>query len=205
LRAPEAPGSTVARFSAPPRDLAGTWAAMQAVVRAADPLAGAVHATVGRGVVRGVLPAAAPEAIESAIGDSPFGGTRIFERLPAALWPGKVDAVASLSTAGLDFESPFGAISIITSSVGNFGYVGGLAFVGVVGMVFGWAERNATSPVMRALYCFLVSLLLFLFFRDPFQVQVKLVTTGFLLVALHWATTISVTRRGRLPRLAPGR
>lgn len=125
--------------------------------------------------------------------------------VPTALWPEKLTFVASLSTAGLNFESPFGALSIITSSVGNFGYVGGLAFVGFVGTVFGWAQRNATSPLMRAFYCFLVSLLPFLFFRDPFQVQIKLVTTGFLLVALHWASTLSIARNTRLPRLAPGR
>jgi hypothetical protein len=125
--------------------------------------------------------------------------------IPAFVWPGKVDVVTSLSDAGLNFESPFGALSIITSSVGNFGYAGGLVFVGTVGMVFGWAERNATSPLMRALYCFLVALLPFLFFRDPFQVQVKLVATGFLLLALNWALTLPAASRKRLPRLVRGR
>jgi len=125
--------------------------------------------------------------------------------VPTALWPEKLNFVASLSNAGLDFESPFGALSIITSSVANFGYLGGLAFIALVGTVFGWAQRNATSPLMRAFYCFLVSLLPFLFFRDPFQVQVKLVTTGFLLLAFHWSLTMPVARRARLPRLVRGR
>jgi glycolate oxidase FAD binding subunit len=87
LRASEPAGATVVRFSALPGDLAATWAAAEAVTRDAAPDAGTVRASVGRGVVRCVLPAAAPEVVAHAFGASTFTGTRIFERLPASLWP----------------------------------------------------------------------------------------------------------------------
>jgi glycolate oxidase FAD binding subunit len=87
LRTAEPPGATVARFSALPRALAATWVAARAVTSAADPTAGAVRATVGRGVVRCVLPTAPAEAVDEAFAASDFDGTLIFERLPAPLWP----------------------------------------------------------------------------------------------------------------------
>lgn len=117
--------------------------------------------------------------------------------VPAALWPGKAEFVTSLSDTSLDFESPFGAMSIVTSSVANFGFVGGLVFIGLVGSLFGWAEKNAGTPLLRAFYCYLVALLPFLFFRDPFQVQIKLVVTGFLLVAFHVALSLEMRRQAR--------
>lgn len=115
--------------------------------------------------------------------------------VPSALWPDKASAVISLSVnSPIPFEAPFGAISIVTSSVGNFGVVGGLAFIGLVGFIMERSrQRSNASPMGRALYCYLCCLLPFMFFRDPFQVQVKLVITGFLLAWLNGLLSMRIT------------
>lgn len=106
--------------------------------------------------------------------------------VPAAFWPGKSEYLVSLVDSNLDLESPFGALSIVASTIGNFGYAGGLIFTAGVGFVLGWAGRQADGPVGRSLYCVLAAMLPFMFYRDPFQVQVKVVLTCFVLVLLHW-------------------
>ena len=82
----------VVRFSAPPSRMAATWAHALAVCAA---LPGAfAHASVGRGVARCVMPTggAPREAALARALASPFDGTRVVERLPAALWPAREPA-----------------------------------------------------------------------------------------------------------------
>ena len=105
--------------------------------------------------------------------------------VPSSIWPNKVDQILQLSDIYPEYQSPFGAQSIVVSTIGNFGYVGGLMFVGVVGAFIGRVALKATTPHSCALYCFLVSMLLFIFFRDPYQIQVKLVFTGLVLNLLQ--------------------
>jgi hypothetical protein len=105
--------------------------------------------------------------------------------VPSWLWHDKAEYFASLVTESYSVLSPFGALSIVVSTVGNFGFVGGLIFVLLVGFVMGRSRINAVSPIAKALYCYLTGLLLFIFFRDPFQVQIKLVLTGYVLAAFY--------------------
>lgn len=104
--------------------------------------------------------------------------------VPSWLWPGKAVFIAS-GIEEFTVFSPFGAKSIVASTIQNFGFVGGLAFVSIVGFVMGRSRTHATSPISIAFYCYLIGLLLFIFFRDPFQIQVKLVITGILLMWLY--------------------
>lgn len=104
--------------------------------------------------------------------------------VPSWLWPDKADFIGS-SMEEFGVFSPFGAKSIVASTIQNFGFAGGLAFVAAVGFIMGRGRFNATSPISIAFYCYLVGLLLFIFFRDPFQIQVKLVLTGILLMWLY--------------------
>ena len=87
LRDCEPPAAGVVRYSARPSRVAATWAhALDVCGRVPGAFA---HASPGRGVVRCVLPTDAPE-LREAVGAAlalPFDGTRIVERLPAALWP----------------------------------------------------------------------------------------------------------------------
>lgn len=118
--------------------------------------------------------------------------------VPSWLWPGKAAFIES-SVEEFRIFAPFGAKSIVASTVQNFGFAGGLTFVAIVGFVMGRSRINATSPISVAFYCYLVGLLLFIFFRDPFQIQVKLVLTGGLLVWLYRVISyVSAPRRKSL-------
>lgn len=105
--------------------------------------------------------------------------------VPSIFWPDKIDWLNAIASTKQNFEAPFGAVSIIVSSVGNFGYVGAFLFFFGVGFYMSVVGRTRGNPARIAYYCYLVGMLPFLFFRDPFQVQVKLVLTGFL---LYYAT-----------------
>jgi hypothetical protein len=114
--------------------------------------------------------------------------------VPSPLWPEKTSFLMPLDESPLRFESPFGAISIVTSAIGNFGYPGGIAFVGFVGFVMERVRRATDTSAGRALYCYLCGLLPFMFFRDPFHVQVKVVITGFLLIWVNRLLAVPFAR-----------
>jgi len=90
LRTMEPVGSAVIRLGTLPSQLGSAWSDASAVVERAG---GWTHATLERGVVRCVVPmgeraAAEEQRIEGIIGQlrAPEMGSRIAERLPAALW-----------------------------------------------------------------------------------------------------------------------
>jgi glycolate oxidase FAD binding subunit len=85
LRTCEPPGAVVLRLSQLPARIAASWAHALRLVRPFD--AAMVHASVGRGVARCVIPPTPAGELEAALRDAAFDGTRIFERLPADLWP----------------------------------------------------------------------------------------------------------------------
>lgn len=123
--------------------------------------------------------------------------------VPAWLWPEKAAFIAS-SVEEFAVFSPFGAKSIVASTIQNFGFVGGLAFITVVGFIMGRSRINATSPISIAFYCYLVGLLMFIFFRDPFQIQVKLVITGTVLMWLYRGISALSAPVRKVPKLANG-
>ena len=85
LRAAEPPECVVVRFSALPAELAVTWrAAAECLEGSPEVLA---HASIGRGVVRCIVPRAHDDALYPTLRACGVAGTRIYERLPAVLWP----------------------------------------------------------------------------------------------------------------------
>lgn len=120
--------------------------------------------------------------------------------VPSQLWPGKAEWLATLAAASQNFESPFGAVSITASTVGSFGFVGGLVFFMAVGVYMTAVGRTRGNAARESHYCYLVGLLPFMFFRDPFQVQVKVVMTGFI---LYWLTELLRSRRRTVRVQAP--
>jgi hypothetical protein len=115
--------------------------------------------------------------------------------VPAVVWPDKGSMIVSLTDTPLQFDSPLGAVSMVVSTIGNFGYIGGLVYIGLVGFILQRVRGASTSPAGRALYCYLCCLLPFMFFRDPFAVQVKVVLTGFLLLWLNRVLALPFQRR----------
>ena len=84
LRVAEPAGASVVRLSQLPSRVGETWHIARQL---ADAWPGTlVHGTVGRGVVRCILPRGDESAMRKAL-SLPFHGTRIAERLPERLWP----------------------------------------------------------------------------------------------------------------------
>jgi glycolate oxidase FAD binding subunit len=84
LRAAEPGGASVVRLSQLASRIGETW---HVAGQLADAWPGTLlHATMGRGVVRCILPRGDETALRKAL-SLPFHGTRIAERLPERLWP----------------------------------------------------------------------------------------------------------------------
>lgn len=134
----------------------------------------------------------------SGLFDVPYEFSAAFANIvPSQLWPGKSEWLTMVASAAQNFESPYGGMSIVASSVESFGFVGGLGFFMIVGLYMTAVGRTGGKAFREAYYCYLVGLLPFMFFRDPFQVQVKLVLLGFILYSL----TSPQYRRRKIARL----
>ena len=101
LSASEPEGALVVRLGALPTELGALWARVSDLIAARD---GASHATIARGVVRCILPAArTSEEIDAQRGmmkELHASGSRIVERLPVASWSDVPSAVGdALSSA----------------------------------------------------------------------------------------------------------
>jgi glycolate oxidase FAD binding subunit len=100
LRMSEPEGSAVVRLAAIPSNLGTLWSEAMALVDAGG---GLTHATLGRGVVRCILPTAHDDddskALQSIMTALRSSGSRIVERQPASLWPAVSSPIAdALST-----------------------------------------------------------------------------------------------------------
>jgi glycolate oxidase FAD binding subunit len=84
LREIEPAFATVVRFSQRPTQLGDTWHQVTGLAR--DLRGVLAHATIGRGVARVIIPRTDAPALERALWATRVDA-RIFERLPAALWP----------------------------------------------------------------------------------------------------------------------
>lgn len=101
--------------------------------------------------------------------------------VPSMFWSDKAGWLESIASINKSFENPFGAVSIVASTVGNFGFLGGLIFILGISVYMSYVERVKSDTAHQAYYCYLVGLLPFMFFRDPLHVQIKVVMTGFII------------------------
>ncbi|MEJ7813297.1 MAG: FAD-binding oxidoreductase [Gemmatimonadaceae bacterium] len=85
LRACEPAGAAVMRFGRRPSQLAALWNEVRQLATPAE--AALMHATVGRGLVRCVVPPGDDDVLERLTArDASLGGSRMVERVPAHLW-----------------------------------------------------------------------------------------------------------------------
>lgn len=106
--------------------------------------------------------------------------------IPTAILPEKQNIMVSLIDSSGSIQSPYGAINIVASTVANFGLIGAMIFFFVVGMFFEKLRKGIKCKLSLVCYCYLCGLLPFMFFRDPFQIQVKVVLTGLILVGIYY-------------------
>jgi FAD/FMN-containing dehydrogenase len=116
LRACESASTAVGRFSRLPSQLAESWSfAREATSDAPGAL---VHATVGRGVVRCILPYDRPEELSHFLKvAASFPGTRIFERLPAAAWRSGAAPSAAVDRLSRGVKRSFDPMNILNPGV----------------------------------------------------------------------------------------
>lgn len=89
LRSVEPPGAAVMRLSGRPSMLPHLWAEVAA---ATTPVAGAlVHASVGRGVVRVIVPSPPAGELATVLHRLARAGTLVIERLPPGVWSAVAD------------------------------------------------------------------------------------------------------------------
>lgn len=104
--------------------------------------------------------------------------------VPTLIWPDKAEWLAALTVQNKNYDSPFGAVSIVASTLGNFGFIVGLLFFLGIGAYMTSISRTYGNASREAYFCYLMGLLPFMFFRDPFQIQIKVVITGYILFLL---------------------
>lgn len=116
LRTVEPAGSAVVRLATLPAELGALWAQASRAVTAGG---GATHATIARGVVRCILPAARSreeiEALRGTMKQLHAPGSRIAERLPDALWADVPSAVGDALSS--DVHRTFDPDSVLNSGI----------------------------------------------------------------------------------------
>jgi hypothetical protein len=119
--------------------------------------------------------------------------------VPSLIWQDKAEWLAALMIENKNYDSPFGAVSITASTVSNFGFLAGLLFFLGIGAYMTSISRACVSAPREAYFCYLMGLLPFMFFRDPFQVQIKVVVTGYI---LFWLANVRIHRQGKSNKFA---
>jgi hypothetical protein len=116
LRACEPATAGVARFSQLPSRLAESWSFAREAT--ADVPGALVHASVGRGVVRCILPYDRPEELSHFLKmAATFPGTRIFERLPVTAWRSGVAPSAVLDRLSRGVKRSFDPMNILNPGI----------------------------------------------------------------------------------------
>jgi hypothetical protein len=103
--------------------------------------------------------------------------------VPSFIYPDKSSLMAPL-VGTLGIESPYGAISIAATSIALFGYIGALLYF-ILWVIFLNKLRSLDYKNNgMAFYSCVVGLLPFIFFREHFFIQIKLIITFFILYIL---------------------
>lgn len=101
--------------------------------------------------------------------------------LPTFVFPAKSEFIYGISE---NFIRPFGATSIIVSLISNFGLIGSLIMLFLLGFLFTIIRYNFTSAFGKTYYYCICSVLCFQFFRDSFTIINKVLLYNFLLLPL---------------------
>jgi glycolate oxidase FAD binding subunit len=116
LRTSEPAGAGVVRLGALPTELSALWARVTHVVAGSG---GVSHATIARGVMRCILPAARTseeiEALRGIMKELHAPGSRIAERLPRQLWPDVPSAVGDALSS--DVQRTFDPDSLLNPGI----------------------------------------------------------------------------------------
>ncbi len=127
--------------------------------------------------------------------------------VPTVLFPNKADFLVDPVDYGFTVFSPLGALNSFVSFMINFGLLGSLAFMLLLGAGMAVLKRQR-GALARVVYAMLSSALAFTFFRDPFSVSLvkNMFEFSLLMPMIVWGLLhmISVAARaGRAGSQAP--
>ncbi|NMZ24107.1 oligosaccharide repeat unit polymerase [Pseudomonas proteolytica] len=119
-----------------------------------------------------------------------------YNLVPSVLWPEKSEFMLSLRDMGYVYETPLGAESVVASLVGNFGLLGAPVFLFISGFLLEMLfYLRGRSHFYLISYVGAVSVLPFMFFRDPFTVSIKSLLTLSLLLPVFLYLMAGVFKR----------
>lgn len=105
-----------------------------------------------------------------------------FNFLPSFLFENKGELILDMRNV-YNYESPLGADSIFVSIIVNFGVIGGVFFIAIVGFYYSLMDRLSWgSRFFFAYYISIVAILPFQFFRDNFSIVNKQVFWNMLII-----------------------
>jgi hypothetical protein len=102
--------------------------------------------------------------------------------IPTGIFANKVEIMGKMSVSEYSYVSPLGAKNIFVSLMENFGILGSFVFIGILAFFI-----TLISKKIRPSYFFIMGILCFSFFRDPFSVSiVKYIIQLSLFVPLYY-------------------
>jgi hypothetical protein len=115
--------------------------------------------------------------------------------LPTLLFPDKERWLLSPEAVGYTLYSPYGAMHMAVSALINFGVMGTLVWLFMLGFGMQSLRTRSAGPLSRTIYAMLTGWLAFTFFRDPFFVslvksmfQYSILVPVVMVLALHVMT-----------------
>ncbi|HEX6966817.1 MAG TPA: FAD-binding oxidoreductase [Gemmatimonadaceae bacterium] len=116
LRTAEPPSAAVVRFSMLPSRFAECWSFAHGATASVDDVL--IHASLGRGVVRCIIPYESAADLDIFLGVArSFEGTRIFERLPAVGWTDDVSPSRVADRLSRDIKHRFDPMNVLNPGI----------------------------------------------------------------------------------------
>lgn len=117
--------------------------------------------------------------------------------VPSALFPTKTAYLPDLTRSGYVIYAPVGALHMALSFLVNFGVVGSIVVMAIVGFTLS-RLRSVWTPLTATIYSLLSGSLAFTFFRDPFSVSIvknmvefSVLVPAAIVVAAHVVATVA--------------
>jgi hypothetical protein len=101
--------------------------------------------------------------------------------IPRFIFPMKTSLVPTIP---YDYDAPLGALSVFVSLIGNFGIIGSLIFLFLVGMYSSYIYLHTYKKFVYVYYIAYCSIIPFQFFRDSYTISNKSVFFTFLVIPI---------------------
>lgn len=114
--------------------------------------------------------------------------------IPTSILTEKREIISTITSNWANFSSPLGALSIVVSTTGDFGFIGSSLFFLIIGIIFQTIKNHSKkNKIPNEVYYTYCTILPFTLFRDPIGITIKIVflsiiTTRALIYLLHLMT-----------------